>query len=341
MGVFFTDTSEYQRTYNETYPRRVASFRVSSGYRLDNRAASNWQELKKMLNDGHLDLVIGYVVYIPGHEGTILSNVEAIFGTNPDDRVALMIDMESGSGFAGGGNHSDGANALAHAFANYLGSTLRVISYANRYDYDSNWPSRLSWVKKFTASYGRTNPGSYGWQYYGALPYSVPDGYPISTDPFGHCDHNVINRTRTEMLSDFGLSGEGVTGGGVPVPHPKPVPKPKPKPAPKPKPVYNIYVVKSGDTLSGIAARYKTTVKKLVALNGIKNPDRIYVGERIKITGKTPSKPTPVVTKTYHVKSGDTLSAIASRLHTTVSYLVKKNGIRDPDKIYVGQVIHY
>lgn len=44
-----------------------------------------------------------------------------------------------------------------------------------------------------------------------------------------------------------------------------------------------IYVVKYGDTLSGIAKRYKTTVNNLVRLNNIKNPNLIYVGERLKI----------------------------------------------------------
>lgn len=43
------------------------------------------------------------------------------------------------------------------------------------------------------------------------------------------------------------------------------------------------YTVKRGDTLSAIAQRYKTTVAKLVKDNGIKNPNIIYVGQKIKI----------------------------------------------------------
>lgn len=43
------------------------------------------------------------------------------------------------------------------------------------------------------------------------------------------------------------------------------------------------YTVKSGDTLSGIAAKYKTTVTALVKLNNIMNPDIIYAGQKIKI----------------------------------------------------------
>lgn len=51
--------------------------------------------------------------------------------------------------------------------------------------------------------------------------------------------------------------------------------------ASKPQGAY--YIVKSGDTLSGIATRYKTTVSNLVKLNGIKNPNLIYVNQKLRI----------------------------------------------------------
>jgi len=44
-----------------------------------------------------------------------------------------------------------------------------------------------------------------------------------------------------------------------------------------------IYVVKSGDTLSGIAAKYKTTYQALQKLNGIPDPNKIYPGQKLKI----------------------------------------------------------
>lgn len=44
-------------------------------------------------------------------------------------------------------------------------------------------------------------------------------------------------------------------------------------------------------------------------------------------------------TKTYTVKSGDTLSAIAAKYGTTYQELAAKNGIADPNKIYPGQVL--
>ena len=44
-------------------------------------------------------------------------------------------------------------------------------------------------------------------------------------------------------------------------------------------------------------------------------------------------------TKTYTVKSGDTLSEIAAKYGTTVALLQSKNGIKNANKIYVGQVL--
>jgi LysM repeat protein len=57
-----------------------------------------------------------------------------------------------------------------------------------------------------------------------------------------------------------------------------------------------VYVVKRGDYLKSIAARYKTTVACLVSLNHIPNPNIIYPGQRLKVpvkcTGPTPT-PSP------------------------------------------------
>lgn len=91
------------------------------------------------------------------------------------------------------------------------------------------------------------------------------------------------------------------------------------------------YIVKSGDTLSGIAKKFGTTVNQLVTWNGIKNPNIIKVGQVIKLTG------TVQQTQYYTVKSGDTLSGIAKKNGTTVKQLQAWNDIKNPNKIYVGQ----
>ena len=43
------------------------------------------------------------------------------------------------------------------------------------------------------------------------------------------------------------------------------------------------YTVKAGDTLSKIAKKHNTTVKNIVALNNIKDPNKIYVGQKLRI----------------------------------------------------------
>lgn len=45
----------------------------------------------------------------------------------------------------------------------------------------------------------------------------------------------------------------------------------------------SVYIVKKGDTLSELALKYNTTVAKLVKLNNIKNPDLIYIGQKLKL----------------------------------------------------------
>lgn len=56
-------------------------------------------------------------------------------------------------------------------------------------------------------------------------------------------------------------------------------------------------------------------------------------------TEPTPEPTTTATPATYTVKSGDTLSAIAARFGTTVKKIAKLNGIDDPSRIRVGQVL--
>lgn len=88
-----------------------------------------------------------------------------------------------------------------------------------------------------------------------------------------------------------------------------------PVPAPQPvehvgKPATETYIVQSGDTLSGIASKFGTTVSGLVSLNYIANPNVIYVGQKIILGGTGQSN-------AYTVQSGDTLSGIALSHRTT------------------------
>ena len=112
------------------------------------------------------------------------------------------------------------------------------------------------------------------------------------------------------------------------------------KPVKPSKPQTNsetIYIVKKGDTLSGIASKYGTTYQVLASYNGISNPNLIGVGQAIKIPNGTMSHITNTSSRTYIVKSGDTLSSIAKKYGTTYKKIAKDNNISNPNKIYPGQ----
>jgi len=86
------------------------------------------------------------------------------------------------------------------------------------------------------------------------------------------------------------------------------------------------YVVQHGDTLSRIAAEHDTTVAAIAQLNGLSNPNQIFIGQELAIPGKD----------TYRVRAGDTLESIARATGTDTSVLVAANGITNPNRLYVG-----
>ncbi|WP_163182319.1 peptidoglycan endopeptidase LytE [Bacillus subtilis] len=103
------------------------------------------------------------------------------------------------------------------------------------------------------------------------------------------------------------------------------------------------YKVKSGDSLWKISKKYGMTINELKKLNGLKS-DLLRVGQVLKLKGSisssssSSSKVSSSSTSTYKVKSGDSLSKIASKYGTTVSKLKSLNGLKS-DVIYVNQVL--
>ncbi len=121
---------------------------------------------------------------------------------------------------------------------------------------------------------------------------------------------------------------------------------PLPTPTPSSPPSSGVHIVQRGENLFRIALRYGLTTQALAAANGIANPNRVYVGQRLTIPGSSGTSPAPEPSpepapsdQTYTVKRGDTLSAIALRYGVSMWALAQANGISNPSLIYVGQVL--
>ena len=94
--------------------------------------------------------------------------------------------------------------------------------------------------------------------------------------------------------------------------------------------------VKKGETLLSIARRYGISYRELVRLNGISNPNRLAVGQKLSI----PTTENFVASETRHIiKKGETLYSIARKYGTSVGSLKQTNRIQNANKLNVGQLL--
>ncbi|MDN5743457.1 MAG: LysM peptidoglycan-binding domain-containing protein, partial [Yaniella sp.] len=107
------------------------------------------------------------------------------------------------------------------------------------------------------------------------------------------------------------------------------------------------YKVKSGDTLSGIAASQKVGLSTLLKANGLSASSVIYPGQQLKLSGSTSSSASTDSStasstnssSSYTVKDGDTLSGIAARNNVSLSTVLKANNLSLSSLIFPGQTI--
>lgn len=90
-------------------------------------------------------------------------------------------------------------------------------------------------------------------------------------------------------------------------------------------------MVGRGETLYSIARRYGVDVWTIARANGVVNPNRIYVGQRLTIPT---ARPVGVV---HVVQPGEMLARIALRYGVNMWTVARANGISNPNHIYVGQ----
>ncbi|MFJ3321579.1 MULTISPECIES: LysM peptidoglycan-binding domain-containing protein [unclassified Curtobacterium] len=102
------------------------------------------------------------------------------------------------------------------------------------------------------------------------------------------------------------------------------------------------YTVRQGDTVSGIAARYGLSAQEVLVRNGLGWNTIIHPGQTLHLSS-TPAvstaSATTSATGSYHVKQGDTVSGIASRVGVSTTALLSANRLSQRSVIYPGQTL--
>lgn len=137
---------------------------------------------------------------------------------------------------------------------------------------------------------------------------------------------------------------------------------PKPDSAPKPESITatpTTYVLQLGDNLTRLAEHFGTSVDAILQTNGLANANRVYAGQtlaipseaRIEAAPPATAAPEPVAAEpadqaaapptssTYTVQPGDSAFRIARRFGVDQDELLVVNGITNPNRIYIGQVL--
>ncbi len=113
-----------------------------------------------------------------------------------------------------------------------------------------------------------------------------------------------------------------------------------------PQQEYLWHRVKTGQTLSTIARRYRTSVRKIMRANNLRSSHIIRAGKRLKIpqrgyvvTRTKPIKPAAIpASGTHYVRKGDSLWIIAKRYGTTVQKIKSSNNLSS-SHLYIGQAL--
>lgn len=103
------------------------------------------------------------------------------------------------------------------------------------------------------------------------------------------------------------------------------------------------HVVARGETLSEIAARYGVQLRELMVMNNIRRPERLRAGQKLLIGVQGAGGRVAVDAdgrRVYTVRSGDSLSRIASRERVTVRNLQQWNGMGQSARIHPGQRLY-
>ena len=239
--------------------------------------------------------------------------VQSIKGMKPDCKLALDIEVTEGIGAA----------ELTSMCIEFLEEVKRlsgvgVVVYTYTYFAKDNLTTSLSSYPLWIANYGVETPlNNPIWNSWVGFQYSSTGSV---SGVSGNCDLDVftdgilVNSDVVINIPSQNQDSSNTENSNVGT---------------------KIYTVKSGDTLSGIAQIYGTTWQHLATINNISNPNLIYPGEKLIISGSSGSS----TIASYTVVAGDTLSGIAQRFGTTWEALATLNNISNPNLIYPGEVL--
>jgi len=112
-----------------------------------------------------------------------------------------------------------------------------------------------------------------------------------------------------------------------------------------------VHTVQRGENLAAIARQYGLAPEALAQLNNILNPNLIYAGQELLVSGSAGSVPeaqaaapvevaaAPAASAAYTVQPGDHLASIADRLGVSWMSIAQANNLSNADHIEVGQTL--
>lgn len=303
------DISEFQGEIDFEEVRRsgieAVYIRVGAGEYTDEYFAENYERAKAA------GLKIGFYHYVTARsvdEGRRQARFFASLAAGREPDMRLAMDFE----YFGSLSVSQ-INAISEAYLDELTALTRreAVIYSDLSNARNIFIRALA--EKYplwAAQYGADEPSANGkWREWVGFQYT-DEGRVGGI--YGNVDRNIF--TEGIFLSDSGrIDGEKRTTVRVRTR------------------TLTVYV-RAGDTLWAIAREYGTTVEAIARENRIVDPNRIFAGERLRITLPARGNGEEI----YTVRRGDTPISIAGKFGVTLSALEDRNGLERGETIYVG-----
>lgn len=303
------DISEFQGEIDFEEVRRsgieAVYIRVGAGEYTDEYFAENYERAKAA------GLKIGFYHYVTARsveEGRRQARFFASLAAGREPDMRLAMDFE----YFGSLSVSQ-INAISEAYLDELTALTRreAVIYSDLSNARNIFSRALA--EKYplwAAQYGADEPSANGkWREWVGFQYT--DEGKVG-GIYGNVDRNIF--TEGIFLSDSGrIDGEKRT---------------TVRARTRTLTVY----VRAGDTLWEIAREYGTTVEAIARENRIADPNRIFAGERLRITLPARGSGEEI----YTVRRGDTPISIAGKFGVTLSALEDRNGLERGETIYAG-----